>query len=89
MSKACLNKSQPKLVLVQMYTYKVKGSDGNSLCPIRTTTCTLESPKQFQQQFIVCKHLPCPIILGLYFSHNYLIGIDWFSTRQLHLHQEP
>ena len=21
--------------------------------------------------------------------HNYLIGIDWFSTNQLHLHQGP
>ena len=51
--------------------------------------CTLEFPKKFQQQFIVCKHLLRPIILGLDFSHNYLIGIDSFSTKQLHLHQGP
>ena len=49
----------------------------------------LNSLKTFQQQFIVCEHLICPIILGLDFSHNYLIGIDWFSTNQLHLHKEP
>ena len=33
--------------------------------------------------------LLCPIILGLDFSHNYLIGIDWFYNNQLHLHQGP
>ena len=43
----------------------------------------------FQQQFIVCEHLHRPIMLGLDFLHNYLIGIDWFSTNQLHLHQGP
>ena len=51
-----------------------------------TTTFTLLLPKKFQQQFIVCKHLLCPIILGLNFSHNYLIGINYFSTNLLHLH---
>ena len=58
--------------------YKVNGANGNSLGP---------PGKQFQQQFIVCKHLLSPVILGLDFSHNYLIGIDWFSTKQFHLHQ--
>ena len=45
--------------------------------------------KQFQQQFIVCQHLLCPIILGQDFYHNYLIGIDWFLAKQLCLHQGP
>ena len=49
----------------------------------------IEFLKKFQWQFIVCKHLLHPIILGLDFSYNYLIGIDWFSTNQLHLHQGP
>ena len=45
--------------------------------------------KKTQQQFIVCEHLLWPVILGLDISHNYLIGTDWFSTNQLHLHQGP
>ena len=57
--------------------------------PLYITTCTLEFPKKFQEQFIVCEHLFRPIILGLEFSHNCLIGIDRFSTKQLHLHQGP
>ena len=78
MSKACFDKLQPKAALVPKHAYKANGANGNSLGPLRTTTCTLEFPKKFQQQFIVCEHLLHPIILGLDFSHNYLLGIDWF-----------
>ena len=69
--------------------YRVNSADGNSLGPIGKTICILEFPKKFQQQFIICKNLLQPVILGLDFSHNYLIGIDWFSSNQLHLHQGP
>ena len=85
--KACFEKLQPKPTLVQTCTYKVNGANGNSFGPIRMTTCTLEFPKKFQQQFIACENFLQPIILGLDFSHNYLIGIDWFSTNELHLQQ--
>ena len=89
MSKACFDKLDPKAKLTQTHTYKVKGGDGNSLSLLGTTICTLEFPGKFQQQFIVCEHLFRHIILGLDFSPNYQIGIDWFSTIQLHLHQGP
>ena len=46
-------------------------------------------PNKSYQQFILCKNLLQPVILDLDFSHNYLIGIDWFSSNQLHLHQGP
>ena len=51
------------------------------------TMCILKFLKKFHQQFIVCKNLMWPVILGLDFSHNYLIGITWFSSNQLQLHQ--
>ena len=89
MSKACFDKLDYKPLLITKCTYRVNGADGNSLGPLTTTTCTLEFPKMFQQQFIVCEHLLRPIILGLDFSHNYLIDINWFSNSQLHLHQGP
>ena len=53
------------------------------------TTCTLEFPKKFHQQFIICENLLQPVILCFDFSHNYLTGIDWFSSNQLHLHLGP
>ena len=67
MSKACFDKLQPKSKLVQTNTYKVNGAEGNSLGPIGMTTCTIEFPKKFQQQFIICKHLLQPVVLGLDF----------------------
>ena len=47
MSKPCFDKLQPKPTLVQTNTYKVNGANGNTLGPIRMTTCTLEFPKKF------------------------------------------
>ena len=89
MSKACFDKLQPKPKFLQTNIYKVNSANRNSLGPIGMTTCTFEFPKKFQQQFIVCKHLLGPIILGLDFSHNYWIGIVWFSSNQLHSYQGP
>ena len=89
MSEACFDNLQPKLTLVQTNTYKVNDANSNSLGPIRMTTWTLEFPKHFQQQCIIYKHIIWPVILGLDFSYNYLIGIDWFFANQLHLHQGP
>ena len=80
------DKIDPKPKLTQTHTYKISGANGSSLGPLGTTICTLEFPMKFQQ-FIVCKHLLRPIILGLDFPHNYMIGTDWFSTKLLHLKQ--
>ena len=51
---ALMNYSQ-KPTLVQTSIYKVNGAIGNSHGPIGMTTCTLEFPQKFQQQFIVCE----------------------------------
>ena len=87
--ESCFDKLDPKPLLIIKHPYRVKGTDGNILGHTGTATCTLEFPKKFQQPFIICNYLLRPIILGLGFSHNYQIGIDWFSTHQLHLHQGP
>ena len=86
MPKACFDKMDPKPTLIQTYALKVNNANSNSLIPVGTTMCTLEFPQKFQQQLIVCKHLLRSIVLGL---DNYLTGIDWFSTKQLHLCQGP
>ena len=88
MSKACFDTLQPKPKLMQK-TYRVNGTNWNSLGPIGTTTCILKFPKKFQQQFIIWKKLLWPVVLGLDFSHDYLIEVDWFSSDQLNLHQGP
>ena len=87
MLKLCFDKLDPKALLITKHPYRVNSTDGNSLGPLGTATCTLEFLTHFQQQFIICEHLLRPILLGLDFSPNYQIGIDWFSPHQLHLHQ--
>ena len=57
MSKACFEKLQPKPKLVQSKTYRGNGANRNSLGPIGMTTCILEFPKKFWQQFTICKNL--------------------------------
>ena len=56
-AKACFDKLQPKPALVKMHQCKVNDANCNSLGPLRMTTCTLEFPRKFQQQFIICEHL--------------------------------
>ena len=89
MSKACFDKLDPKPVLVPHTHIQSKWYQWQQPRSSRNHYMYLEFPQKFQQQLIVCKHLLCPVILGLDFSHNYLIGNDWFSTNQLHLPQGP
>ena len=44
MSKACFDKLDSKLTLIQTHKYKVNSADGNSLGSFGTTTWTLEFP---------------------------------------------
>ena len=70
MSETCFEKLDPKPPLITQDTYRGNDADSNSLDPLGTTTFTLDFPKKFQQQFIVCEHLLRPIILGLDFLHT-------------------
>ena len=89
MFKACFNKLQLKPKLVETNIYKVNGVDGSTICPIGMTSYTVRFPKKFQQQFIIWENLVQTVILGLDVSYNYVLGIDWFSSNQLNLHQGP
>ena len=89
LSKSCFDKLQPQPKLVQASTYRVNRADENIVGPIGTTPCTLKFPHKIHKQFIVCENLFQPVILDLDLSHNYLLGINWFSSNQLLLHQGP
>ena len=83
--KSYFDKLYPRPLLITKHPCRVNSTDSNSLGSFGIATCTLEFPKKFQQWFIICEHLLRPIVLSLDFSHNYQIGIDWFSTHQLHV----
>ena len=74
-----------------MHKLQVRTASGSSLCPTGTITCEFKVGKQpFSFEFIVCRGLSRPCILGLDFLRKYKIGIGWSPTGkfQLDLHQQ-
>ena len=74
-----------------MHKLQVRTASGSSLCPTGTVSCDFKLGKQpFSFEFIVCRGLSRPCILGLDFLRKYKIGIGWSPTGkfQLDLHQQ-
>ena len=74
-----------------MHKLQVRIASGSSLCPTGTITCDFKLGKQpFSFEFIICRGLSRPCILGLDFLRKYKIGIGWSPNGkfQLDLHQQ-
>ena len=74
-----------------MHKLQVRTASGSSLCPTGTVACDFKLGKQpFSFEFIVCRGLSRPCILGLDFLRKYKIGTGWSPTGkfQLDLHQQ-
>ena len=74
-----------------MHKLQVRTASGSSLCPTGTITCDFKLGKQpFSFEFIICRGLSRPCILGLDFLRKYKIGIGWSPNGkfQLDLHQQ-
>ena len=77
--------------LKPVHKLQVRTTSGSSLCPTGTITCDFKLGKQpFSFEFIICRGLSRPCILGLYFLRKYKIGIGWSPNGkfQLDLHQQ-
>ena len=77
--------------LKPVHKLQVRTASGSSLCPTGTVSCDFKLGKQpFSFEFIVCRGLSRPCILGLDFLRKYKIGIGWSPTGkfQLDLHQQ-
>ena len=77
--------------LKPVHKLQVRTASGNSLCPNGTITSDFKLGKQpFSFEFIVCRGLSRPCVLGLDFLRKYKIGIGWNPTGkfQLDLHQQ-
>ena len=77
--------------LKPVHKLQVRTASGSSLCPTGTVTCDFKLGKQlFSFEFIVCRGLSRPCILGLDFLRKYKIGIGWGPNGkfQLDLHQQ-
>ena len=77
--------------LKPVHKLQVRTASGSSLCPTGTVTFNFRLGKQlFSFEFIVCRGLSRPCILGLDFLRKYKIGIGWSPNGkfQLDLHQQ-
>ena len=94
-TRSCLSEEYYQQLLLPglkpVHKLQVRTASGSSLCPTGTVTCDFKLVKQpFSFEFIVCKGLSRPCILGLDFLRKYKIGIGWSPNGklQLDLHQQ-
>ena len=73
----------------QVYNIDVRYASGNRLKTMGITECTFSLGKQlYTYNFLVCKDLSRPIILGLDFLRANRIGTDWSKTGKFVLQQK-
>ena len=94
-TRSCLSKEYYQQLLLPglklVHKVQVRTASGSSLCPTGMVTCDFKLGKQlFSFEFIVCRGLSRPCILGLDFLRKYKIGIGWSPNGkfQLDLHQQ-
>ena len=94
-TRSCLSEDYYQQLLLPglkpVHKLQVRTASGCSLCPTGTITCDFKLVKQpFSFEFIICRGLSRPCILGLDFLRKYKIGIGWSPNGkfQLDLHQQ-
>ena len=94
-TRSCLSEEYYQQLLLPglkpVHKLQVRTASGSSLCPTGTVACDFKLGEQpFSFEFIVCRGLSRPCILGLDFLRKYKIGIGWSPTGkfQLDLHQQ-
>ena len=94
-TRSCLSEEYYQQLLLPglkpVHKLQVRTASGSSLCLTGTITCEFKLGKQpFSFEFIVCRGLSRPCILGLDFLRKYKIGIGWSPAGkfQLDLHQQ-
>ena len=69
-----------------IHTYQVKSANGRNLCPIGITESGLKiGQKEYKNDFVVCKNLIRPCILGIDFLKKHGIYARWTSTGKFKL----
>ena len=72
-----------------MVKSKVSSIDESNLGPVEIIICSMTLDEhEFDHRFIVYIHVIYPIILGLDFTPDFNVGIDWNNQGQLYIHQD-
>ena len=80
--KSCMSQAfYQQLMLPTMrniYTYQMKSATGSNLCPMGITGCEFKiGNRGYKTDFVVCKNLTRPCILGIDFLRKHNIFAEW------------
>ena len=88
--KSCMSQTfYQQLMLPTMrsiYTYQVKSATGSNLCPMEITGCEFKiGDRGYKTDFVVCKNLTRPCILGIDFLRKHNIFAGWTAEGKFKL----
>ena len=89
-SRSCISeayfKTLPQQTLKGLHRVAVQSASGSSLAPLGFTTCNITlGSKAFQHDFVVCKHLMRPLILGREFLFKNELKVYYSKTGECRL----
>ena len=88
--KSCMNQAYYQQLMLPatrtIHSCNIKSANGTNLCPIGTTECEFKiGTKEYKNDFIVCKNLVWPCILGADFLRKHGIWTGWSPTGKVQL----
>ena len=88
--KSCISQAYYQQLLLPatrtIHSGNIKSANGTNLCPIGITKCEFKTgTKEYKNDFIVCKNLVRPCILGADFLRKHGIWTGWSPTGKVQL----
>ena len=88
--KSCMSQAYYQQLMLPttrpIHTYQVKSVNGSNLCPIGIAECEFKiGQKEYKNDFVVCKNLIRPCILGIDFLKKHVIFAGWTPTGKFKL----
>ena len=91
--KSCMSQAYYQQLMLpatrSIHSCSIKSANGTNLCPIGITECEFKiGTKEYKNDFIVCKNLVRPCILGTDFLRKHGIWTGWSPTGKFQLISE-
>ena len=88
--KSCMSQAYYQQLMLpatrSIHTFSIKSANGTNLCPIGITECEFKiGTKEYKNDFVVCKNLVQPCILGIDFLRKHGIWTGWSPTGKFQL----
>ena len=88
--KSCMSQAHYQQLMLPatrtLHSCNIKSANGTNLCPVGVTECEFKiGMKEYKNDFIVCKNLVRPCILGTDFLRKHSIWTGWSPTGKVQL----